>query len=84
MITYMPILGTPFAVLMDTLNEQQALTNHGQSLARLAERGGLSFTEASAIAQRRAWNNRESVKEAAQVLASILTPHRATKGESNE
>lgn len=67
---YMPILGTPFAVRMDTLNEAQAQRNHGQSLARLAERGGLSLQEAHAVAERRAWRN-EPAEEAAEALHKL-------------
>jgi hypothetical protein len=38
---HMPILGTVLLLPMRLLNEQQAQANHGQSLARLAQRGGL-------------------------------------------
>jgi hypothetical protein len=46
--------GVPFAVVCIPLamirpHEQQALRNHSQSLARLAERGGLAASEAVAI-----------------------------------
>lgn len=38
-------------------HERQALTNHGgQSLARLAERGGLSVSEAVAVLEDRSWD----------------------------
>ena len=37
----------------ERLNEEWAQRNNGQSLAQLAERGGLSLIEAAAIAQRR-------------------------------
>jgi hypothetical protein len=66
----MPILGTPFAVRMDALNEAQAQRNHGQSLARLAERGGLSLQEAHAVAERRAWRN-ERAEDAAEALHKL-------------
>ena len=48
--TYMPILGTVLLLPMSLLNEQWAQRNHGQSLARLAERGGLDLAEAACIA----------------------------------
>lgn len=37
-------------------HEQQAQKNHGQSLARLAERGGLSWNEALAVLEDRAYS----------------------------
>jgi hypothetical protein len=51
----MPVLGHPLAIRADILDAQQAMTNHGQTLERLAERGGLSLDEAAAIAERRRW-----------------------------
>ncbi len=53
--TWMPLQHTGLAIRMDLLNEEQAQRNHGQSLRRLAERGGLSPTEAAAVIDRRAW-----------------------------
>lgn len=37
-------------------HEEQALKNHNQSLQRLAERGGLSISEAVAILEDRPWH----------------------------
>lgn len=50
---WMPIMGTALAIRGAALDNRQALKNHGQSLWKLAERGGLSPAEALAIAQRR-------------------------------
>lgn len=36
-------------------HEQQALKNHGQTLERLAQRGGLSYGEAYAVLNDREW-----------------------------
>ncbi len=47
---WMPILGSPLAVKMSVLSEAQAMKNHGQTLKRLRERGGISLHEAAAIA----------------------------------
>jgi len=47
---YMPILGTQLLLPMRLLNERQAQANHGQTLARLAQRGGVSLAEAACIA----------------------------------
>jgi hypothetical protein len=52
---YMPLMRTGLAIRMDLLDEKQAQRNHGQTLCRLRERGGLSPCEALAIAERREW-----------------------------
>lgn len=80
-VPYMPILGTPFAVRMDSLNEQQAMKNHGQTLRRLAERGGLGMQEAAAVAERRSWRSQESAAEAAAALiaAAPQAPQQGTQ-----
>lgn len=77
-VAWMPILGTPFAVRMDALNERQAMVNHGQTLKRLAERGGLGMDEASAIAERRRWHS-QATADAAQAIAAVAAaqPHQA-------
>ena len=55
----MPIMGgvflktIPWALISG--HEDQAQTNHGQSLTRLAERGGLGPSEAVVIIQDRLW-----------------------------
>jgi hypothetical protein len=43
----------PWAVLAP--HEHQALSNHSQSLVRLAERGGLSLCEMAAVIEERRW-----------------------------
>ena len=57
MSLYMPIIGTGLALRMDKLNERQAQINHSQTLERLADRGGLSPSEALAVMERRAFTN---------------------------
>ena len=54
-LAWMPVLGHPLAIRAELLDAQQAMTNHGQTLERLAERGGLSLDEAAAIVERRRW-----------------------------
>lgn len=55
----MPIMGTillseiPFAMI--ERHEAQALRNHGQTLERLAQRGGLAASEAVAIMKGLRW-----------------------------
>lgn len=80
--TYMPILGTPLAIRMDMLNEQWAQNNHGQSLDRLAERGGLAPSETLAIIERRKWHsypNQQGIEALAglQAFAAKATPQGA-------
>jgi len=72
-MTYMPLMHTGLAIRMDLLNERQAQINHGQTLQRLAERGGLSPCEALAIAERREWRKR-GLEDALKALAA-LTPN---------
>lgn len=53
-------------------SEEWAQRNHGQSLSRLAERGGLGWCEAAAIIERREWRRMDAA-EAEAVVRSILT-----------
>lgn len=51
--SWMPLLDCPsMGVRMFVLSEEQAMKNHGQTLDRLAERGGLSLAEAACLAAR--------------------------------
>jgi hypothetical protein len=56
---------------LDVLNEEWAQNNHGQSLARLKERGGLSMCEAAAIVERRKWRAMSN-KDALNVIREYL------------
>jgi len=56
-LAWMPVLGYPLAIPITLLDERQAMENHGQTLERLAERGGLGLAEAAAVAERRRWRN---------------------------
>lgn len=69
--TYMPLLGTAFGLRMDVLCEKQAQANHGQTLARLAERGGLSVQEAAAVISRRDWRAFRDGPVADALLAAL-------------
>lgn len=70
-MVYMPLMGTGLAIRMTLLNEQHAQRNHGQSLQRLAERGGLSPDEALAIVERRAWKLGTGAADAVKCLAAL-------------
>jgi hypothetical protein len=52
-------------------HEDQALKNHGQTLARLRERGGLSACEAVAILEDREWRKMDD-DEAFRRLAELV------------
>ena len=52
----MKIMGSILkSIPFDSLNEEWAQRNHGQSLDRLNERGGLGSDEALAIIEKRKW-----------------------------
>jgi hypothetical protein len=77
----MPIMGStllseiPFAMLVP--HEAQALRNHGQSLERLAERGGLAHSEAIAILEGRAWGAVKHCIENERYLINMVREWRA-------
>jgi len=66
---YMPILGGAIFIRMNLLNEEWAERNHGQSLEKLADRGGLSLSEAAAIIEGRKWSRSETLVESLQIIA---------------
>ena len=67
-----PILGTkpkeyiPWECIQP--HEEQALKNHGQTLKRLAERGGLDWTEALAVLEDRKWIRMDESEAKEKVL----------------
>lgn len=71
------VIGLPWSLIEG--HEAQARVNHGgQSLRRLAERGGLSACEAVAILQDRRWE-RMADAEAQRALAAMLTAFQAQR-----
>lgn len=56
-----PVLGTQETVPWNVIcqHEKQAMSNHGQSLKRLAERGGLDYSEILAILEDRPYKKME-------------------------
>lgn len=60
----------PWAML-DTLHEKQAQKNHGQSLERLAERGGLGPNEMIAVLEYRKWTPIRDDIAYAQVMEHV-------------
>lgn len=63
------IIGIPWDVI--TPHEAQAQINHSQTLARLAERGGLGHCEAVAILEDRRWRSMPKA-EANNRLAELV------------
>jgi len=89
--TVMPIMGAtllsevPFAMLVP--HEAQAMRNHGQTLERLAQRGGLGTSEALDILEGRGWgsaavcieNERHLINKVREWRAAITN---ATQGKA--
>lgn len=69
---WMPILGTCLGIPMELLDERRARINHRQSLDRLKERGGLSLSEAVAIAESKPWRHIDH-KESLEILTAAMT-----------
>jgi hypothetical protein len=69
-LAWMPVLGYPLAIPIALLDARQAMENHGQTLERLAERGGLGLAEAAAVAERRRWRNM-TAEEALAALKNV-------------
>ncbi len=71
----MPILGRPemLPIPRDIIapHEAQALANHGQTLGRLKQRGGLTPSEVVAILEGRSWPQRENDEDIGQ-LAKLV------------
>lgn len=68
-----PHLSIPWAMIQE--HEEQALDNHcGQSLERLAQRGGLSPSEAFAVLRDQSWKRNEIGEEASynEIIGLLL------------
>lgn len=68
-----PILGTRFTIPWEAIapHEKQAMSNHGQTIKRLAERGGLEWTEALAVMEDRKWIGLDSEVARKKVLSIV-------------
>jgi hypothetical protein len=60
----------PLTIPDSLLNEEQAQRNHGQTLKRLNERGGLGPCEAIAIIEKRRWHKMDQ-REAIDMLKEL-------------
>jgi hypothetical protein len=63
-------------------HEKQALSNHGQTLNRLAERGGLAACEAIDIIEGRPWNSSKHCIENEHRLINIVRKWRAEQAQT--
>lgn len=80
-----PILGSrgvtiDWALVED--HQRQAYENHRQTVARLAERGGLSWIEMYAVLHNQKWQKMDE-NEAILACRSIEARHRAALGDSH-
>ena len=70
-----PIMGDPERTSIPWVliapHQQQAYCNHGQSLLRLAQRGGLAPCEAVAVLEGRKWRHMRT-SEASKRLGELL------------
>lgn len=79
----MPIMGAmlmseiPFAMIEP--HEAQAKRNHGQTLERLAQRGGLAASEALDIIEGRRWGSAEVCIENEHYLINLVRKWRAAQ-----
>lgn len=78
--------GTPTSVPWSMLapHERQARINHGQTLRRLAERGGLSPCEMIAVLEDRPWRRMDktaAVFRLAKLVEELANAPAATEGE---
>ena len=70
-----PIMGSPKGcpneIPWSALNEEWAQRNHSQSLARLAERGGLDVKEAFCNINKIHWSSAVRFKEAVDLVKKV-------------
>lgn len=59
----------PFAVV--ALHERQAEKNHGQSVAKLASRGGLSPCELAAVLEDRRWHKMKDIEAWRVIMTAV-------------
>jgi hypothetical protein len=78
-LEWMPLRGFPVKIDARILDARQAKINHGQTLERLAERGGLGMCEAAAIAEKRQWR-KMSIDESLDALKRVYDRFRARGG----
>lgn len=69
-----PILASKESIPWEVIaaHEKQAMENHGQTIKRLAERGGLDWTEALAVLEDRRYT-KMNVEDAKRIVLLIVT-----------
>jgi len=63
------VVGVPWDLVLQ--HEAQCLRNHGQTVQRLHERGGLSASEALAVLEDREWTAMDAVAANRQLLEIV-------------
>lgn len=64
------VIGIPWAMIQP--HERQAHANHSQTLKRLAERGGLSASEAMAVLEDRPWRRMEQIEAHHSLMRALV------------
>lgn len=84
----MPIMGAtllseiPWAFIAP--HDAQARSNHGQSLERLAQRGGLAACEAIDIVEGRRWGSAKACIENEQYLINLVRAWRSANAKAQQ
>jgi len=68
------LVNVPKSIPMDLLNEEQAQINHGQSLDRLNQRGGMGILEILDNIYKRRISYRKETQSDIDALNTLLTP----------
>ena len=71
-LEWMPIHSSPLMLPAKLLSEEWAQRNHMQSLRLLASRGGLSLSEAAAVASGRPWHKQSAEQAIAELQTASL------------
>lgn len=68
-----PIIGTSESIPYELIapHEEQAIKNHGQTLQRLAERGGLDWIESLAVLEDREFKRMSMILAKVEVLKIV-------------
>lgn len=69
------LMNVPKEIPMMLLNEEWAIRNHGQTLKRLNERGGLGVLEMLNIIHKRKWGYGTESQDCVDELNSIISAH---------
>jgi hypothetical protein len=74
-----PEKGSRFTWIPASAHRQQALSNHGQTLERLRERGGLAWSELEGVLEGIRWGDLRKDQQAAKARCLELYPDALTR-----